>query len=398
MHLGRFHLEPMPVAIPAASREASMSIYTQKEENVMRAAVLTEVNKPLQILDLEQEGPKAGEVRVEVKAAGVCMSDWHVMNGDWPLPLPMVLGHEAAGIVAELGPGVTNVKKGDHVIFSFRPHCGHCRYCSRGRTVLCSGHNDTPRWRMHDGTARVKLNGEPVNQMARIGTFSEYVVCPAEQVVTVRKDLPWTHAAIIGCSVATGVGAVIRHANVEAGSSVLVVGCGGVGLNVVQGAKLAGARTIIACDLLDNKLGYAKEFGATHTINAKTEDVVKRVQALTDGFGADYAFDAIGGEKTAVLVLDAVAAGGHAVLVGIPAFAARAPVSPSQMVYGEKKLTGTYYGSIRPTIDFAMLADLDMDKRIDLDSLISRTYKFDEINEGFRLMTTGGVARGVIVF
>ena len=222
----------------------------------MRAAVLTEVNKPLQILDLEQEGPKAGEVRVQVKAAGVCMSDWHIMNGDWPLPLPMVLGHEAAGIVAELGPGVTNVKKGDHVIFSFRPHCGHCSYCSRGRTVLCIGHNDTPRWRMHDGTARVKLNGEPVNQMARIGTFSEYVVCPAEQVVSVRKDLPWTHAAIIGCSVATGVGAVIRHANVEAGSSVLVVGCGGVGLNVVQGAKLAGARTIIACDLLDNKLGY----------------------------------------------------------------------------------------------------------------------------------------------
>ena len=179
---------------------------------------------------------------------------------------------------------------------------------------------------------------------------------------------------------------------------VLVVGCGGVGLNVVQGAKLAGARTIIACDLLDNKLGYAREFGATHTINAKTEDVVKRVQELTDGFGADYAFDAIGGEKTAVLVLDAIAAGGHAVLVGIPAFAARAPVSPSAMVYGEKKLTGTYYGSIRPAIDFAMLADLDMDKRIDLDSLISRTYKFDEINEGFRLMTTGGVARGVIVF
>ena len=148
--------------------------------------------------------------------------------------------------------------------------------------MICNPATTTrPRWRMHDGTARVKLNGEPVNQMARIGTFSEYVVCPAEQVVTVRKDLPWTHAAIIGCSVATGVGAVIRHAKVEAGSSVLVIGCGGVGLNVVQGAKLAGARTIIACDLLDNKLGYAREFGATHTINAKTEDMVKR------GAGAD---------------------------------------------------------------------------------------------------------------
>ena len=139
------------------------------------------------------------------------------MNGDWPLPLPMVLGHEAAGVVVELGQGVNNVKKGDHVIFSFRPNCGHCRYCASGRSVICNGHDDTPRWRMHDGTARVKLNGEPVNQMARIGTFSEFVVCPAEQVVSVRKDLPWTHAAIIGCSVATGVGAAIRHAKVEVG-------------------------------------------------------------------------------------------------------------------------------------------------------------------------------------
>ena len=364
----------------------------------MRAAVLTAVNKPLEILDLEQEGPKVGEVRVEVKAAGVCMSDWHVMNGDWPLPLPMVLGHEAAGVVVELGPGVKNVKEGDHVIFSFRPHCGHCRYCAKGRTVLCSGHNDTPRWRMHDGTARVTLNGEPVNQMARIGTFSEHVVCPAEQVVKVREDLPWTHAAIIGCSVATGVGAVVRHAEVEAGASVLVIGCGGVGLNVVQGARLAGAGTIIACDLLDNKLAYAREFGATHTINAKTEDTLKRVRDLTGGFGADYAFDAIGGEATAKLAVDAIAPGGHAVLVGIPAASTTTSISPLQIVYGEKKITGTYYGSIRPTVDFGVLADLDMAKRINLDSLISRTYTFDEINEGFRLLTSGQVARGVIVF
>jgi S-(hydroxymethyl)glutathione dehydrogenase/alcohol dehydrogenase len=364
----------------------------------MRAAVLTAVNKPLEILDLDQEGPGAGEVRVEVKAAGVCMSDWHIMNGDWPLPLPMVLGHEAAGIVAEVGPEVRNVRKGDHVIFSFRPHCGHCSYCSRGRTVLCSGHNDTPRWRMHDGSARLKLNGEPVNQMARIGTFSEHVVCPAEQVVKVREDLPWTHAAIIGCSVATGVGAVVRHAQVEAGASVLVIGCGGVGLNVVQGAKLAGAGTIVACDLLDNKLDYARAFGATHTINAKTEDALKRVRELTGGLGVDYAFDAIGGDKTTVLAVDAVAPGGHAVIVGIPAASATAPINAMQMVYGEKKLTGTYYGSIRPAVDFGVLADLDMSKRIDLDSLISRTYTFDEINEGFRLMTTGAVARGVIVF
>jgi S-(hydroxymethyl)glutathione dehydrogenase/alcohol dehydrogenase len=371
---------------------------TTQGEDDMRAAVLTEVNKPLQILDLEQEPPKANEVRVQVKAAGVCMSDWHIMNGDWPMPLPMVLGHEAAGVVVENGPGVTAVKPGDHVIFSFRPHCGRCRYCSSGRTVLCVGHNDTPRWVMHDGTTRVKLNGEPVNQMARIGTFSEFVVCPAEQTIRIREDLPFTHAAIIGCSVATGVGAVIRHARVAAGESVLVIGCGGVGLNVVQGARLAGARTIIACDLLDNKLAYARTFGATHTINAKLGDVVKQVQALTDGLGVDAAFDAIGGEATALQALDAVAPGGRAVLVGIPAFAVRAPISPSNMVWAEKTISGTYYGSVRPDVDFPILADLDMDKKLNLDDLISRIYKFDEINEGFRLLVSGSVARGLIEF
>ncbi|HEV2300006.1 MAG TPA: Zn-dependent alcohol dehydrogenase [Stellaceae bacterium] len=364
----------------------------------MRAAVLTGVNRPLEILDLEQEGPKAGEARVRVKAAGVCMSDQHIINGDWPLPLPMVLGHEAAGIVAELGPGVEGLAVGDHVIFSFRPNCGHCRYCAAGRSVLCIGHNDTPRWRMHDGSARLKLNGEPVNQMARIGTFSEEVVCPAEQLVKIRPDLPFAHAAIIGCSVATGIGAVIRHARVEAGTSVLVIGCGGVGLNVVQGAKLAGARPIIACDLLDNKLEYARAFGATHTVNAKSGDVVKEVQALTGGLGADTAFDAIGSEQTALQAIDALAPGGHAVLVGIPSFATRAPINPAQMVYGEKTVSGTYYGSVRPNIDFPILADLDMEKRIDLDDLISRTYRFEEINEGFRLMLAGAVARGVIMF
>jgi S-(hydroxymethyl)glutathione dehydrogenase/alcohol dehydrogenase len=251
---------------------------------------------------------------------------------------------------------------------------------------------------MHDGTARVKLNGEPINQMARIGTFSEQVVCPAEQVVKIRHDLPFTHAAIIGCSVATGIGAVIRHARVSAGSSVLVIGCGGVGLNVVQGARLTGASPIIACDLRDNKLDYARVFGATQTINAASEDVVERVREMTDGLGVDTAFDAIGSEKTALQVIDAVAPGGRAVLVGIPAFATRAAINPSQIVYGEKVISGTYYGSVRPNIDFPMLADLDLEKKINLDDLISRTYRFDEINQGFALMLAGEVARGVIVF
>jgi S-(hydroxymethyl)glutathione dehydrogenase / alcohol dehydrogenase len=366
----------------------------------MRAAVLTEINKPLEILELEQEPPKAGEARVQVKAAGVCLSDWHIMVGDWPFPLPFVPGHEAAGVVVEVGQGVTAVQPGDHVIFSFRPFCGHCRYCSGGRSVLCTGHNDTPRFRMHDGTARLKLNGEPVNQMARIGTFSEFVVCPSEQLVPIRKDLPWTHAAIIGCSVATGVGSVIRHAKVEAGSSVLVIGCGGVGLNVVQGARLAGAATIIGVDLRDNKLEYAKEFGATHTINAaKSNDVIGEIRALTrEGLGVDYAFDAIGSQLTAEQVVEAIAPGGNAVYIGMPDVKETASINPFQMVFQEKKITGAYYGSVHPHTDLPILADLAMSGRLDLDRLISRTYKFEEINDGFRNLVEGNVARGVVVF
>src|SRR5216117_2127256 len=288
----------------------------------MRAAVLTEVNKPLQILDLEQEGPKAGEVRVQVKAAGVCMSDWHVMNGDWPLPLPMVLGHEAAGIVAELGPGVSTVRPGDHIIFSFRPHCGRCFYCASGRSILCDGYT-SPRFVMLDGTHRLHRNGQDINQMARLGTFAESVVCPAEMLVPISRDMPWPQAALIGCAVPTGVGAVTRCAQVEAGASVLVIGCGGVGLNVVQGARLAGARTIIASDLLDAKLAFARDFGATHTVNASREDVVEAARDLTGGRGVDYAFDAIGGEQTTLQILDAVRPGGTAVIVGMAEHATR---------------------------------------------------------------------------
>lgn len=362
----------------------------------MKAAVLTEINKPLQILDLEQESPKTGEARVRMKATGVCMSDWHMMNGDWPTKLPQVLGHEAAGIVEEVGPGTSHVSVGDHVIFSFASHCGHCRYCNGGRSTLCNGHS-TPGFVLPDGTTRLKYKGEPVNQMARIGTFSEYVVCSTENLVPVRKDLPWPIAAIIGCSVATGIGAVTRAAKVEVGSSVLVIGCGGVGLNIVQGAHLVGASKVIAVDLLDSKLEYARKFGATHTINGKTENVVKTVRAITGG-GVDYAFDAIGSEATILQIIDALAAGGRATMVGIPSVTARAAIAPASMVFQEKTLASSYYGSVQPDRDFPMIADLYMQKKIDLDSLISRTYRLEDINEGFEQLREGGVARGVVVF
>jgi S-(hydroxymethyl)glutathione dehydrogenase / alcohol dehydrogenase len=363
----------------------------------MKAAVLYKANEPLQVVDVQQEGPRAGEARVKVKAAGICHSDWHIMNGDWPLPLPMVLGHEAAGIVDEIGAGVTNVKPGDHIIFSFRPHCGRCLYCSIGRSILCDGYS-SPRWGMLDGSFRLRRNGEELKQMARIGTFSESVVCPAEMLVPIRKDMPWPQAALMGCCVPTGVGAVMSCARVEAGASMLVVGCGGVGLNVVQGGRLVGAEKIIACDLLDNKLAYAKEFGATHTLNASRENVVEEVRKLTGGRGVDYAFDAIGGEATTLQILDAIRPGGTAVIVGMAAMSVRAPITPYMMALQEKCIRGTMYGSVRPNIDFPRLVNLYMDGRLKIDELVSRTYPLGEINEGFKLLTSGQVARGVVVF
>jgi S-(hydroxymethyl)glutathione dehydrogenase / alcohol dehydrogenase len=344
----------------------------------MKAAVLFKPNEPLQVLECELDPPKALEVRVKMRAAGVCQSDWHVMNGDWPSPMPIVPGHEAAGEILECGPGVTTVKPGDHVIFSFRPHCGRCRYCSQGRTVLCIGRAGSPPGALYDGTLRIKHKGQGINQMARIGTFAEEVVVPEEMVVPIRKDMPWPQAALVGCCVATGVGAVTRHAKIEAGSTVLVIGCGGVGLNAVQGAMLSGASKIIAADILDNKLEMARTFGASHTINTATDnDPVKKVKALA---------------------FDALAPGGHAVAVGISAATVRASYSPFMMVFSEKTVSGTFYGSVRPDLDFPVLVDHYMNKRLNIDGLISRTYKLDEINDGFKRMMAGEVARGVVVF
>ena len=363
----------------------------------MKAAVLFEANKPLEVIEVEQQGPQAGEARVKVMGAGICHSDWHIMNGDWKLPLPMALGHEAAGIVEEVGPGVTSVKAGDHIIFSFRTHCGQCLYCSTGHTNLCDGYSSA-RWGMLDGSFRLRYRGKDIYQMARIGTFSEYVVCPAEMLVPIRKDMPWAQAALVGCSVPTGVGAVTRCARVEAGATVMVVGCGGVGLNVVQGARLAGARMIIACDLLDNKLQYARDFGATHTFNASRDKVIDEVRTLTGGRGVDYAFDAIGGEATTLQILDAIRPGGTAVIVGMAAMNVRAPITPYAMALQEKTLKGTMYGSVRPNIDFPQLVDLYMEGHLKLNELVSRTYKLEDINEGFAALRSGQVARGVIVF
>src|SRR3989442_517942 len=328
----------------------------------MKAAVLYKANTRLEVVDVEQQAQQAGEARVRVMATGVCHSDWHIINGDWTLPLPMVLGHEAAGVVEEVGPGVSNVRRGDHIIFSFRPHCGRCFYCSSGRSILCDGYASA-RFVMLDGTHRLRRNGQDINQMARLGTFAESVVCPAEMLVPISRDMPWPQAALIGCAVPTGVGAVTRCAQVEAGASVLVIGCGGVGLNVVQGARLAGARTIIACDLLENKLAFAREFGATDTWNAKEGDVAERVRKLTGGRGADYAFDAIGSEATTLQILDAIRPGGLAVIVGMAPMTARAPITPYTMALQEKTLRGAENAPNQPIIRIGALEIGEMSKR-----------------------------------
>lgn len=363
----------------------------------MKAAICYEPNKPLEVVDIDQEGPRVGEARVRVMATGVCHSDWHIANGDWASPLPMVLGHEAAGLVEEVGPSVSNVRPGDHIIFSFRPHCGRCLYCSTGRTILCDGHT-AERGVMLDGTFRLRRRGQGIYQMARIGTFSEHVVCPAEMLIPIRKEMPWAQAALVGCCVPTGVGAVTRCAQVETGASVVVIGCGGVGLNVIQGARIAGATAIVACDLLDSKLVYAKEFGATHTVNASQADVVGVARELTAGRGVDYAFDAIGSEKTTLQIVDAVRPGGTAVIVGMAPHATRAPITPFAMAAQEKVLKGTMYGSIRPNVDFPWLVELYLQGRLKIDELVSRRWKLEEINEGFQAMRGGQVARGVVTF
>ena len=256
----------------------------------MKAAVLYEPNKPLEIETLQLDEPKEGEVLVRIAAAGVCYSDYHVMKGEWTMPLPMVLGHEGAGVVEKVGPGVTRSKPGDHVILNFRPNCGHCHHCVVGRPVLCDG-VETPRFVMFDGTVRLHRNGQDVHHMTRTACFAEYAVVPESGAVPVRSDMPLDRACLVGCAVMTGVGAVTNTARIEPGSNVVVIGCGGVGLNAVQGAVLAGADRIIGVDLLDNKLEYAREFGATDVVNAGNGDAVARVVEMTGG-GVDYVFEA----------------------------------------------------------------------------------------------------------
>jgi S-(hydroxymethyl)glutathione dehydrogenase/alcohol dehydrogenase len=356
----------------------------------VKAAVMYGVNQPLQIEDVQVDEPRAGEVLVKTSASGVCHSDLHFMEGSYPTATPIVLGHESAGVVEKVGEGVSNVKPGDRVVVAFVSSCGHCDNCVQGKPHLC---NNSAQLGRGD---RLTLNGKPMAQFANMSAFAEYQLISANACVPVPDGVPMEVAALVGCSVMTGVGAVSNTAKIPVGSTVAVVGAGGVGLNIIQGAVLAGASRIIAIDLLENKLAAAKEFGATDVVDGSKGDPIAQVMGMTGG-GVDFAFEAIGLAKTAEQCFGMVKRGGKAVIVGM------IPVTQMVSVPGvgflmEKGLIGSFYGSTRQTHDMPWLMELYRQKRLKIDELISRRYKLGQINEAYAALKNGEVNRSVITF
>lgn len=363
----------------------------------MLGAVFEEPGRPMAIEELSIDQPHAGEVLVRLAASGVCRSDYHVVVGEWTSPTPIVLGHEGAGIVEQVGEGVSTVEVGDHVIMSWVPYCGRCTYCLRGRPNLCTLVLDTAyEGVMLDGTTRLRRGDEDVYSYSAVASFAEYAIVPATGAIPIRKDAPLDIAATVGCAVTTGIGAAINTASVEPGASVLVIGCGGVGLSTIMGATLVSAMPIIAVDTLYPKLELARRVGATETINATTTDVLEAVREITGGRGVDYAFEAIGGASTIELAYDAVCPGGTAVVVGQVPNGVKASFDPMVMSDREKRLIGSNYGSSSPPLDFPRIIDLYMAGKVPLDALLSQHVKLEEINEAFEEMKRGELARSII--
>ena len=364
----------------------------------MKAIVFTAPDAPIKFVDVDLAPPKAGEVRVRIAAAGVCHSDLHIKRGEWDAPVPMVMGHEGSGIVVELGEGVTSLAVGDHVVLSWVPPCGECRYCLSGHEARCQKVATVvaPLGVLYDGTSRLSLNGSPIHHYLGVSSFAEEVVVPASGAIKVRDDAPLDVVALVGCAVATGVGAVLNTAGVTPGSTVAVIGCGGVGLNVIQGARLAGAERIIAIDLRDDKIALATQFGATDRINASNGDVVEAVRALIPD-GVDYAFDAIGRTSTTEQAIQMLGLGGAAVVVGLPPTGAKASFEPLVLAEADQRILGSNYGSVRPSIDIPALVDRYMDGQLLLDPLISGRRPLAEAVEAFAELESGSALRTLLI-
>lgn len=360
----------------------------------MKAMVCTELGK-YSVENVTLDPPKAGEIRVKMGATGVCHSDLSVVNGVLPLPLPLVLGHEGAGVVDELGPGVTGLEVGDHVVLAFVPCCGSCHACKHNRPVFCSA--GVPDGKALDGTYRVHLGDKDIGTMQFLGCMAEACVAPATAAVKIDKSLPFDKAALVGCGVMTGVGAAINTAQVTPGSTCVVFGCGGVGLSVIQGCQIAGADRIIAVDVLANKLEMAKQFGATDVIDGSDGMAVAKVHELTGG-GADYAFEAVGVPALMEAAYAAVRAGGTAVLVGVGRLTESFSVNALMGPLSGKTIKGSMYGDAHPHADFPRLLGLYQRGKLDLDAMVSSTYSIDDGVQAFTDMEKGVNARGVIVF
>jgi NDMA-dependent alcohol dehydrogenase len=364
----------------------------------IKAAILEAVRQPLVVDDVELAEPRRGEVLVRLAASGLCHTDLHAMTGDRPRPLPAVLGHEGAGVVEAVGEGVGRTRVGDHVICSWAPNCGHCFFCDQGQPILCEALNAaSPAGVLFDGSPRLSRNGQPVYHFTMVSSHAEYCVVPEGAAVPIVKEMPLDRACLIGCGVMTGVGAAMNVARVRPGSSVVVFGCGGVGLNVIQGARLASAATIVAVDLNPRKLEWACTFGATHTVDATVVDPVAAVRDLTDGRGADYAFEAVGQPETIRNTLAAVRKGGQAVILGMAAAGTELSI-PFDLLLGEKQITRSSYGNGRPRVDFPRLVQLYLQGKLLLDELISTRLSLADINDGFARVEAGDVARAVVTF
>jgi len=359
----------------------------------MKAAVLREVKKPLTIEDVQIDKPGPREVLIRTSAVGVCHSDYHFITGDYPARLPMVLGHESAGIVEQVGNQVSYVKPGDHVITCLSVFCGHCEHCLTGNMARCSS-PETRRRR--DELPRLSQEGKPVMQFASLSSFAEQMLVHEHALVKIREDMPMDRAAVIGCAVITGVGSIFHTAKVEPGTMVAVIGCGGIGLSCINGANIAGAGRIIAIDTVASKLEMAKEFGATDLINASETDPVKTVLEMTAG-GVHYSFEAIGLKVTAEQSFNMLMRGGTATIIGMIPVGVNVELMGSAFLQ-EKKIQGSSMGSNRFRVDMPRLVDFYLSGKLHLDQMISKRVKLEQINEAFKDMMEGNVARSVIVF
>ena len=364
----------------------------------MKAAVLHSTPGKLAIEEVDIAEPGPGEVRVKIAASGLCHTDWETMHGYQPVNLPAVIGHEGAGVVESVGPGVFRVEVGDHVACSWSPNCGHCFYCDHGQPILCEqAKAANSKGVLFDGTTRMALDGKPVHYYSLVSSHAEYNIVPEQAAVPLRRDFPLDRAALLGCAVMTGYGGAIHAGRIEPDTSAVVVGCGAVGLSAIQGARIAGASIIVGVDVNPLKLEWAEKFGATHVVDASRDDPVELVRSLTQGRGADCAIEAAGQNISIRQTLEASRPGARVVILGKTPYGEEVTL-PFYTLMGEREIVRTSYGMSRPRVDFPRLANLYMEGRLLLDEMISMKLPLAEINAGFDELEKGNVARSLVVF